>query len=102
MLHKEGKDRQTIGIRPEQVLGMPLHGPYKTLTRQLHRLDEAIGSDCHRDQSFAEVPNRLMVQRVYVQEVFAQQGLKVTTQGDLMRWGVVRFALSVNNLRGML
>lgn len=50
---------------------MPLDGPDKTLAQHLHRFDDAVGSDGHRCQTFAEVFDGLVVQRVHFEDVFA-------------------------------
>ena len=71
MLHKARENRQTILVRPEKILGMPLDGPGKTLAEHLCRFDDAVGSDGHRRQTFAKVFDGLVVQRVHLEDVFA-------------------------------
>ncbi len=72
MLHKARKYRQTILIRLEQVLGMPLDSPDETLFWHLDRFNEAVGSNRHRSQTAAEVLDSLVVQRIHFEDILAQ------------------------------
>ena len=71
VFHKPRKHPQTITIRLEHILGMPLHGTDETLAHHFYRFDEAVGGLGQGDQILAEVFDGLVMQRVHFKGVFA-------------------------------
>jgi hypothetical protein len=69
--HKPRKHPQTITIRLEHILGMPLHGTDETLAYHFCGFDETVGGFGHGNQAFAQVFGGLVVQRVHFKGVFA-------------------------------
>ena len=69
--HKPRKHPQTISIRLEHVLGMPLHGADETLARHFYGFDETVVGFGHGDQILAKVFDGLVMQRVHFEGVFA-------------------------------
>ena len=98
MPNETRENRQTIRIGFEHILRMPLHGPDETLVQHSGRFDEAVRSDGHWRQAISEVLDGLVVQRIHLNDVFAQQCLEVSFQHDLMRRGAVRLALAVDDV----
>jgi hypothetical protein len=69
--HKPRKHPQTISIRLEHVLGVPLHGTDETLAHHFYGFDENVGGFGHGHQVFAKVFDGLVMQRVHFKGVFA-------------------------------
>ena len=69
--HKPRKHPQTISIRLEHILGVPLHGTDETLAHHFNGFDETVGGFGQGYQILAEVFNGLVMQRVHFKGVFA-------------------------------
>jgi hypothetical protein len=59
--HKPREHSQTITIRLEHVLGVPLHGTDETLARHFNGFNETIGGFGHGNQILAKVFDGLVV-----------------------------------------
>ena len=69
--HKPRKHHQTISIRLEHILGMPLHGANETLAHHFYRFDKTVGGFGQGNQTFAQFFDGLVMHRVHFEGVFA-------------------------------